>query len=64
VSRPGGIILASLFSFSMAEPEVSVVEVGRQDGVTRCLLFILKEVIEPRKPNWVDSLIELRIEKA
>jgi hypothetical protein len=48
----------------MAEPEVSVVEVGRQDGVTRCLLFILKEVIEPRKPNWVDSLIELRIERA
>ena len=61
VSRPGGVILASLFCFSMAEPEVSVVEVGGKDGVTRCLLFMLKEVIEPKKPNWVDSLIELRI---
>ena len=64
VSRPGGVILASLFCFSIAEPEASVIEVGREDGVARCLLFVLKEVIEPGKPNWVDSLIELRIGNA
>jgi len=59
-----GVTLASLFCFSLAEPEDSVAGVIRQEGVKRCLLYILKEVIEPRKPNWIDSLIELRIGKA
>ena len=27
-------------------------------GVGRCFLFILKEVIEPRRPNWIDDLIQ------
>ena len=56
-----GVILASLFCFSMAEPEESVMTVLRQEGVARCRLYILKEVLEPKKPNWIDSLIELRI---
>jgi DNA-binding Lrp family transcriptional regulator len=56
-----GVILASLFCFSIAQPEESVIQVLKQQGVKRCLLFILKEVIEPKRPNWIDALIELRI---
>ena len=56
------VILASLFCFSIAEPEESVIEALRVEGVKRCLLFILKEVIEPRRPNWIDSMIESRIQ--
>ncbi len=54
-------ILASLFGFTIAEPEESALQVMEAEGVRRCQLFILKEVIEPRRPNWVDSLIETRI---
>jgi hypothetical protein len=25
------------------------------------ILLILKEVIEPKRPNWIDALIDLRI---
>ncbi|MGH9918714.1 MAG: hypothetical protein ACRD6W_07595, partial [Nitrososphaerales archaeon] len=56
-----GVLLASLFGFTLAEPEESVMLALKQDGVKRCVLFILKEVTEPRPPNWVDSLIDLRI---
>ncbi len=61
-SPTADVILASLFCFGIAEPEESVVEALRLDGVRRCLLFILKEVIEPARPNWVDSLIEAKIQ--
>ena len=54
------VVLASLFCFSIAEPEESVIEALSLEGVKRCLLFILKEIIEPRRPNWIDSLIESR----
>jgi DNA-binding Lrp family transcriptional regulator len=53
-------ILASLFCFTIAEPEESAIEVLGVDGVKRCQLFILKEVIEPKRPNWIDVLIESR----
>ena len=56
------IILASLFCFTIAEPEESVIEALKLEGVRRCLLFILKEVIEPKRPNWIDSLIESRLQ--
>lgn len=55
------VILVSLFCFTLADPEDSVIETLAQDGVKRCFLFILKEIMEPRRPNWIDSLIELRI---
>jgi len=55
------LLLASLFSFTLAEPEDGVIEALRQSGVKRCLLLILKEVIEPKRPNWIDELIDLRI---
>jgi len=56
-----GVILASLFCFTLAQPEDSVMEALKLEGVKRCILFILKEVIEPQRSNWIDSLIELRI---
>ncbi|HEY6282842.1 MAG TPA: winged helix-turn-helix transcriptional regulator [Nitrososphaerales archaeon] len=55
------VVLASLFCFTLAEPETSVIEALGQEGVKRCLLFVLKEVIEPKRPNWVDSLVDLRM---
>ena len=55
-------ILVSLFGFTIAEPEESAIEVLEVDGVRRCQLFILKEVIEPKRPNWIDSSIDLKLE--
>jgi hypothetical protein len=54
------VVLASLFCFTIAEPEESAIEALGVDGVKRCQLFILKEVIEPKRPNWIDVLIESR----
>jgi len=56
------VILASLFCFTIAEPEASALEALELEGVKRCRLFILKEVIEPKRPNWIDSLIEARLQ--
>jgi hypothetical protein len=56
------VILSSLFGFTIAEPEESAIEALGLEGVKRCLLFILKEVIEPKRPNWIDSLIELKLQ--
>ena len=56
------VILASMFGFTIAEPEESVIEALKVEGVRRCQLFILKEVIEPKRPNWIDSLIESRLQ--
>jgi DNA-binding Lrp family transcriptional regulator len=58
--RPG-VVLASLFAFTLAEPEETAAEAIRREGVKRCILFVLKEVNEPKRPNWVDSLIDLRL---
>ena len=56
-----GVLLASLFCFTLAEPEESATRALKEEGVKRCILFILKEVIEPKRPNWIDSLIDLRL---
>jgi len=61
-SPTADMILADLFGFTIAEPEESAVEVLRLEGVRRCALFILKEVIEPKRPNWIDSQIESRLQ--
>jgi len=61
-SPTADVILASLFGFTIAEPEESVIEALKVEGVRRCQLFILKEVIEPKRPNWIDSLIESRLQ--
>ena len=55
------VMLASLFCFTIADPEESVIESQKLEGVKQCQLFILKEVIEPKRPNWIDSLIESKL---
>lgn len=55
------VLLASLFCFTLGEPEESVIQALKQQGVRRWTLFILKEAIEPKRPNWIDSLIDLRL---
>ena len=56
-----GVTIASLFSFTLEEPEESVRGTLGIEEVRRCSLFILKEVIEPRRLSWVDNLIESKI---
>jgi DNA-binding Lrp family transcriptional regulator len=56
------MILANLFGFTIAEPEESVIDVLKLEGVKRCQLFILKEVIEPKRPNWIDTMIDSRLQ--
>ncbi len=55
------LILASLFCFTIAEPEASALDAMKLEGVKRCRLFILKEVMEPKRPNWIDSRIEEKL---
>jgi len=55
------VILASLFSFTISEPEESVVEALGLEGVGECRLFILKEVIEPKRPSWIDLQLESKL---
>lgn len=54
----GQVLRANLFGFTLAEPEDAAVKALGLEGVRACTLLILKEVIEPRKPNWIDDLIE------
>ena len=56
-----GVLLANLFAFTLAEPEEVYVTTLKLDGVRSCSLFILKETIEPERPNWIDHLIEQKI---
>ena len=57
-SPTADMIIAGLFGFTIAEPEEAAVQALRLEGVRRCTLFVLKEVIEPKRPNWIDSQIE------
>jgi len=56
-----GAVIANVFGFTIGEPEQAVLNTLRIDGVRECSLTILKEIIEPRRPNWMDNLIERRI---
>jgi DNA-binding Lrp family transcriptional regulator len=57
----GGVLRVNLFGFTLAEPEAAVVNVQELEGVKACALLIFKETIEPRKPNWMDDLIEKKV---
>ncbi len=62
---PGeGRLIASLFGFTLAEPESSALNALGLDGVRRCQVLIEKEAIEPRRPSWIDRAIEERISSA
>lgn len=56
-----GVVLANMFGFTLGEPEDSAVAASKVEGVNYCHLFILKEVIEPTKSNWLDGLIEQKL---
>jgi DNA-binding Lrp family transcriptional regulator len=56
-----GVLLANLFAFTLAEPEEAYVTTLNLDGVRSCSLFIFKETVEPRRPNWMDGLIGQKI---
>jgi DNA-binding Lrp family transcriptional regulator len=61
---PGGVLLLSLFGFTLAEPEEAAIELLTVAGVRWCSILILKEVLEPVRPNWIDQLIEEKIVQA
>jgi DNA-binding Lrp family transcriptional regulator len=56
-----GVLLANFFAFTLAEPEDVYVNTLKLYGVRSCSLFIFKEIVEPRRPNWMDNLIEQKI---
>jgi DNA-binding Lrp family transcriptional regulator len=56
-----GILLANFFAFTLAEPEEAYVKTLKLEGVRSCSLFIFKETVEPKRPNWMDGLIEQKI---
>ena len=56
-----GVLLANLFAFTLAEPEEAYLNTLKFEGVRSCSLFIFKETVEPKRPNWMDGLIEQKI---
>jgi DNA-binding Lrp family transcriptional regulator len=56
-----GVVLGNFFAFTLAEPEEAYVNTLKLEGVRSCSLFIFKETIEPKRPNWMDRLIEQKI---
>jgi DNA-binding Lrp family transcriptional regulator len=56
-----GVLLANFFAFTLAEPEEAYVNTLKLEGVRSCSLFIFKETVEPKRPNWMDGLIEQKI---
>ncbi len=56
-----GILLGNFFAFTLAEPEEAYVNTLKLEGVKSCSLFIFKETVEPKRPNWIDDLIEQKI---
>lgn len=55
------VLLANFFAFTLAEPEESYINALKLEGVRSCSLFIFKEAVEPKRPNWIDGLIEKKI---
>jgi DNA-binding Lrp family transcriptional regulator len=56
-----GVLLANFFAFTLAEPEEVSLNTLKLEGVRSCSLFVFKEIVEPKKPNWMDNLIEQKI---
>lgn len=61
---PGGVLLLSLFGFTLAEPEEAAMALLAVPGVRWCSILILKEILEPSRPNWIDKLIEQKVSLA
>jgi len=56
-----GMLLLNLFGFTLAEPEEAAIDLQTIRGVRWCSILILKEVLEPARPNWIDALIREEI---
>ena len=56
-----GVLLGNFFAFTLAEPEEVYVNTLKLEGVKSCSLFIFKETVEPKRPNWIDCLIDQKI---
>jgi DNA-binding Lrp family transcriptional regulator len=56
-----GVLQANLFAFTLAEPEEAYVNTLKLQGLRSSSLFIFKETVEPKRPNWMDALIEQKI---
>jgi DNA-binding Lrp family transcriptional regulator len=56
-----GVLLANFFAFTLAESEEAYVNTLKLEGVRLCSLFIFKEIVEPKRPNWMDGLIKQKI---
>jgi DNA-binding Lrp family transcriptional regulator len=52
-----GVLLASLFAFSLGEPEDAAADFLGLDFVKSCSLYVLKEIVEARRPSWIDIQI-------
>jgi DNA-binding Lrp family transcriptional regulator len=55
--RPGSL-LANMFGFGLGEPEERLLKTLKIEGVRSCSMVILKEIVEPNRPNWIDSKID------
>lgn len=55
------VLLGNFFAFTLAEPEEAYVNTLKLEGVRSCSLFIFKETVEPKRPNWMDRLIEQKL---
>jgi DNA-binding Lrp family transcriptional regulator len=62
--RSSSVMIASMFGFSLGEPEDAAIDAAKFEGVKSCTLYVLKEAIEPRGPNWIDVQIEERLANA
>ncbi len=56
------LLLANMFGFTLGEPEEAALDAHGYSGVKYCHLLILKEALEPLRPNWVDAIIEERVD--
>jgi DNA-binding Lrp family transcriptional regulator len=56
-----GVLLGNFFAFTLAEPEEAYINTLKLEGVRSCSLFMFKETVEPKRPNWIDDLIEQKI---
>ena len=59
-----GILVANMFGETHGEAEEALMKTVKLKGVKRGSLSITKEWIEPKRPNWIDMLIEQKISTA
>ncbi len=55
------VLVANVFGETPGEPEAALLKALELEGVKRGYLSILKEWIEPRRPTWIDELVQDKI---